>query len=42
MVSKLRIFNQNYQKLNLKFDGLNNIYHIYIFMILQNLVLSEF
>ena len=30
MVSKLKRFNQNNKKLKLKFDRLNNIYHIYI------------
>lgn len=30
MVSKLKRFNQNNKKLKLKFDRLNNIYHINI------------
>ena len=30
MVSKLKRFNQNNQKLKPKFDCLNNIYYIYI------------
>ena len=35
MVSKLKRFNQNNKKFKLKFDCFNNIYHIYIFMILK-------